>query len=430
MAKEPYKIGLAGLGTVGLGVVRMLEANGATIAQRAGRPVEIKAVSARNRSKDRGVDLSGCDWVDDPKDLAIADVDCVVEVMGGEGDPALSLTHNALKQKKDVVTANKALLAHYGFDLAVLAENNGVSLAYEAAIAGGIPIVKSLREGFAGNLIDSVEGILNGTSNFILSEMRARGEGFKSVLKDAQDKGYAEADPTYDVDGVDAAHKLTLLSALAFGIKPDFERVRIKGIRAITSFDIAFATELGFRIKLLGVARRKNGKIIQVVEPCLIGKDDSLAHIDGALNAVLVKGDFLEESMSVGWGAGQGPTASSIISDIVDLARGEGRPMFGIPAVMLTEAEWLPPGDLTGQFYLRLNVLDQPGVVAEVSSILRDHDISIEAFIQRGRDPGQPVPLVITTHEASQKQIAKACDLMTNIPAVIEPPCLMRIEGA
>ncbi len=426
---NPFRLGIAGLGTVGTGVVKMVQQHGDVLAARAGRRIEITSVSARDASKDRGVDLSSYDWVDNAEDLANSNsIDCVVELIGGSEGLALNLVRNSLSKGKHVITANKALLAHHGSALAGLADDNNVSLAYEAAVAGGIPIIKALREGFAGNDIQAVFGILNGTSNFILTEMRETGRDFADVLKEAQDLGYAEADPSFDVDGDDAGHKLALLAAIAFGTKPDFKSLKMTGIRHITSVDISFATELGYRIKLLGIARRVGDKVMQVLEPCLVPVNSKIGGVEGVFNAVQVEGDFVDQGLLVGRGAGEGPTASSVLSDILDLARGTHIPTFGIPANDLKDPVWIDLGETISSYYLRLNVLDKPGVIAEISAILRDHNVSIESFIQHGRDPEQPVALVMTTHEARQADITSACEAIKTLGCVNDEPCLMRIE--
>ncbi|MCD8571257.1 MAG: homoserine dehydrogenase [Alphaproteobacteria bacterium] len=427
---EPFRIALAGLGTVGTGVIKIVQQNQNLLARRAGRPIEIVSVSARDKNKDRGVDLSPYSWMDNAVQMADSNnVDAVVEMIGGSDGPALALTQTALGRGLHVVTANKAMLAHHGFELAKMAEDNKACLAYEAAVAGGIPIIKSMREGYAANEIQAVYGILNGTCNYILTEMRETGRDFADVLKDAQEKGYAEADPSFDVDGVDAGHKLCILSALAFGTKPDFASLKMTGIRQINKTDIAFAGELGYRIKLLGTARRVAAKVMQVLEPCLVPQSSPLGSVEGVYNAVMVEGDFVKTGISEGRGAGEGPTASAIVADIIDIARGFRVPTFGVPANDLKKADWADINDTVNSYYMRLTVLDQPGVIADVSAILRDHRISIEGFIQRGRDPGQPVPVVITTHETRHGDVLAACDAIEKLEFSVEKPCLMRVEN-
>ena len=423
------RIGIAGLGTVGAGVVKILQAHDADIARRAGKEISITAVHARDAKKDRGVDLSGYAWEKDVAALATrSDVDVVVELIGGDSGAAKNLVEQALKNKKHVVSANKALLAKHGLALAKLAEENGVSLNFEASVAGGIPIIKALREGFAGNRIDGIYGILNGTCNYILTEMRETGRDFSDVLKEAQEKGYAEADPTFDVDGIDAAHKLTILSALAFGVKPDFEAIDITGIRKITARDIEFAKELGCRIKLLGIARDIGGRIAQSLEPCLVPIDAPLGTVEGVFNAVFVEGDFVDRAMLEGRGAGQGPTASAVVADLIDLARGYYLPAFGLPVAQLKGAQWAEAKDIVSGQYINLTVTDQPGVIADVSAILRDFGISIESMIQRGRDPGQPVSVVITTHECSREAIRAASARISALKSVAALPTILRID--
>lgn len=426
---KPLRLGIAGIGTVGAGVVRIIQKHADLLAQRAGRPIEIVCVSAKDKSKDRGVDLSGYAWETDAKAVAKhPDIDVFVELMGGSEGAAREAVTAALEAGKHVVTANKALLAHHGYKLATLAEKNGVSLNYEAAVAGGIPVIKAMREGFAGNQINSVYGILNGTCNYMLTAMRETGQSFDAVLKDAQAKGYAEADPSFDVDGIDAGHKLSILSALAFGIQPDFTSLQIEGIRKISAADIAFAAEFNHRIKLLGVAKRVGDQITQIMAPALVPLENPIGVIEDVYNAVYIGCDAVETPFMSGRGAGQDPTASAVMSDIVDLARGFKLPTFGIPAEKLTKAQWMPLEDTISRYYMRLTVLDQAGVIADVSAILRDLEISIEGLIQRGRDPGQPVTVVITTHEAKHGAMKKACEQIGALKVVVDEPCLIRIE--
>lgn len=425
---QPVRIAIAGLGTVGAGVVKMLQAHGDLIAARAGRPIVITAVSARDKGKKRDVDLSACEWVDNPLDL-VGKADVIVEVMGGAEGPARALVESALKAGKPVVTANKALLAEHGYALAQLSDAHKAPLLFEAAVAGGIPIIKALREGFAGNPIVAVYGILNGTCNYILTEMRETGRAFEDVLKEAQAKGYAEADPSFDVDGIDAAHKLSILTALAFGVKPEFSKMAIEGIRHISPADIVHATELGYRIKLLGMTRQMaDGRIVQRMEPCLVPQDSPIGAVEGVFNAVFVEGDFVRKSLLVGRGAGEGPTASAVLSDLIDLARGAAIPVYGVPAAALKDAAWGGAADITAHFYIHMCVLDKPGILADVAAIVRDHKISVEAVMQRGRDPDQPVSIVITTHEARQSDVEAACRRIAALELMVEKPTVMRIE--
>jgi homoserine dehydrogenase len=428
---RPLSIGIAGLGTVGGGVLTMLRQNAELIAARAGRPIAVTAVSARDRNRDRGVPLSGLRWYEDAVALA-ADpgVDVVVEVMGGSEGPARALVESAIAAGKPVVTANKALLAVHGAALAAAAEKAGVALAFEAAVAGGIPVIKALREGLAGNRIKSVAGILNGTCNYILTVMRERGREFAEVLADAQKLGYAEADPAFDVDGIDAAHKLAILAALAFGRPVDFGAVHVEGIRRISALDIAFAGELGYRIKLLGLARQTDAGIETRVHPCMVPATAPIARVDGVFNAVVAEGDFVGRVMLEGRGAGAGPTASAVVADLIDIARGRATPVWGAAAGALTAAPSVPMEAHVGAYYLRLMVVDRPGVIADVSAVLRDAGISLESMLQRGRSPGEAVPVVLTTHETSEAAMRGAIARIAALGAVLEPPALIRIEAA
>ena len=327
-----------------------------------------------------------------------------------------------------MVTANKAMLAHHGADLARLAETGGVALGYEAAVAGGIPIIKALREGLAANRVERVSGILNGTCNFILTTMRETGREFADVLAEAQALGYAEADPSFDVDGVDAAHKLALLAALAFGGRPRFDAIEIEGIRHVSAIDIAFAEQLGYRIKLLGTARLTPFGLEQRMGPCMVPAHTPIARVEGVFNGVVVEGDQVGAVLLEGRGAGGGPTASAVVADIIDIARGLRTPTFGVPATALADHPIAPISAHEGCFYIRLMVLDQPGVLADVSAVLRDHDVSIESLIQRGRNPGQAVPIVLTSHDTTEAAMRGALGQIAALPSVLEPPRLIRIE--
>ncbi len=425
----PLRVAIAGLGTVGAGTVALLASDPARLALRAGRPIEVRAVSARDRNRDRGVALDGCRWVEDARELALADdVDVVVELIGGADGIALELTTAALRQGKAVVTANKAMLAWHGTELARLADEAGVPLAFEAAVAGGIPIVKSLREGLSGDAVQRVFGILNGTCNYILTVMRETGRDFADVLEEAQKLGYAEADPSFDVDGIDAAHKLALLAAIAFGGKPRFDAIHIEGIRHVSSLDIEFADELGYRIKLLGVARLTPAGLEQRLHPAMVRQDSPIARVDGVFNAVGVLADPVGLVMHEGRGAGAGPTASAVVADLVDIARGIRLPTFGVPSGALVDQPTAPMAAHEGCYYIRLMVLDQPGVLADVAAILRDQHVSIEALIQRARNPNQPVPIVLTSHSTTEAAMTAALKAIEALTTVIEPPRMIRIE--
>lgn len=428
---RPLAVGIAGLGTVGGGVLRVLRDNADLIAARAGRPIAVTAVSARDRTRDRGVPLAGLRWYDDPVSLATdPDLDVVVELIGGSEEPARPLVFAALAAGKSVVTANKALLARHGVALAAETERTGAALAFEAAVAGGIPIIKALREGLAANRIRRVAGILNGTCNFILTAMRERGREFADVLAEAQRLGYAEADPSFDIDGVDAAHKLAILAALAFGRAVNFADVHVEGIRNITSLDIAFATELGYRIKLLGIARRTEAGVESRVHPCLVPQNAPLARVDGVYNAVVAEGDFVGRIMLEGRGAGAGPTASAVVADLIDLARGRAAPVWGAGADALSTAPAVPMSAWSGSYYLRLMVVDRPGVIADVAGALRDSGVSLESMLQHGRAPGEAVPIVLTTHETRENAMHAALASIERLDAVLERPSLIRIEHA
>lgn len=429
---KPFNVGLVGLGTVGVGVVKMLEQNAQVITQRAGRPIKIIAVTASDKSKDRGVDLSSYDWVDDGREMANDDrLDCILEMVGGSEGFAKDVVENALNAGKHVITANKALLAEHGAALSKLAEDNNVTIAYEAAVAGGIPIIKTIREGLAGNQINHVYGILNGTCNYILTEMRETGRDFDDVLKDAQELGYAETDPTFDVDGIDAAHKLVLLGALAFGVKPDFKSLQIEGVRNVTAEDIQYANELGYRIKLLGVAHRDGDKFIQIMSPCLVSKKSAIGNVEGVFNAVMTSGDFVDKTMMEGRGAGEGPTASSIVADVIDLAKGNGAPAFGVPVAHLSDVKWQGPENINGKCYIHINAQDDAGVLADITSCLKDHEISIDSVIQRGHSDDESddiASIVILTHDAKFSDVQNAVKKIQEFKTTINTPMIMRVE--
>ncbi|MDZ7714196.1 MAG: homoserine dehydrogenase [Rhodovibrio sp.] len=428
---ETLRIGIAGLGTVGAGTLHLLNTHYELIAQRCGRPVLVTAVSARDRRKDRGISLEAVRWFDDPVALAgDPEIDVVIELIGGADGVAKEVTETALAGGKHVITANKAMIAHHGTELAHRAEEAGAVLSYEAAVCGGIPVIKSLREGLAANAISAVYGIMNGTSNFILSQMRDTGREFSEVLQEAQKLGYAEADPSFDVDGFDAAHKLAILAALAFNAQVDYANLHVEGIREVTSVDIAFAEELGYRIKLLGIAKRENGKISQRVHPVMVKRHVPIANVEGVNNAVVAEGDFVGSILSEGAGAGAGPTASAVVADLIDIARGIRLPTFAVPASELEAATPAPMAEHEGGYYLRLMCLDRPGVIAGVAAALRDHDISVETLVQRGRGPGgEAVPVVITTHETRESAMRGALAQIEALEAVLEPPRVIRIEA-
>jgi homoserine dehydrogenase len=427
---RPLSVGVAGLGTVGGGLLNLLHANADIVAARAGRPIVVTAVSARDRSRDRGLNLAGLTWHDDPVALAAdADVDVVVELIGGSEGPGRALVEAAIAAGKPVVTANKALMAVHGGELAASAETAGVALAFEAAVAGGIPAIKALREGLAANNITRVAGILNGTCNYILTVMRDQGSDFPDVLADAQRLGYAESDPSFDIDGIDAAHKLAILAALAFGRPVDFNSVHVEGIRAISALDIGFAGELGYRIKLLGIARQTDAGIEARVHPCMVPHTAPIARVDGVFNAVVAEGDFVGRVMLEGRGAGAGPTASAVAADLIDIARGRHTPVWGAHSGALSAAPPVPMSAHVGAYYLRLMVVDRPGVIADITAELRDQGVSLESMIQRGRSAGEAVPVVLVTHETRESAMRSALERISTLAAVMEAPAMIRIEA-
>lgn len=427
---EALKIGIAGLGTVGAGTVRILQEHASILCLSAGRDIQITAVSARDKKADRGVDLGAYKWVDNALDLATdPDVDVVVELIGGSDGIAKDLALAAIANGKHVVTANKAMVAHHGTALAHAAEEAGVSMAFEAAVAGGIPIIKSLREGLAGNKISRVYGILNGTCNYILSAMAADGREFDNVLKECQEKGYAEADPSFDIDGIDAAHKLAILASVAFGCELNFDAVHVEGIRHVSLMDMKFADELGYRIKLLGIASVREDGLEQRVHPCMVPASSPLSHVSGSLNAVVADGDFVETIVLEGPGAGAGPTASAVVADIIDIARGLKVPTFRVPAKDLQPMTPVAMEKHLGEYYVRLMLVDKPGVFADIASALKDHEVSMESVLQRTRDPGEAVPVVMTLHETEEASVLGALKEIAAIEAVVEQPRMIRIEN-
>jgi homoserine dehydrogenase len=432
---EPLRIALAGLGTVGTGVIELLAANRSTIERRAGRPFEIVAVNARDRARDRGVDLSPYAWVDDMQAMAQrGDVDVVLELVGGSDGPALTLARAALDAGKAFVTANKAMIAHHGLALAEQAALRGVPLKFEAAVAGGIPVVKGLREGAAANRIERIYGILNGTCNYILSEMEHTGADFGEMLKAAQEKGYAEADPTFDIEGVDAAHKLAILAAIGFGARVDFANVEATGIGEVRAADITQAGALGYVIRLVGIASLDESadetRLLQRVRPCLVARGHPLAAVTGPTNAVVAEGNFSGQLLFQGAGAGAGPTASAVVADLIDIARGDSGAPFSVPVEQLEQFAPADPGNRMGRDYIRFTVNDRPGVLAEITAAMRDAEVSIESLIQRGRDhAGGEVLVAMVTHEGPERCVTKALDLLNGSPSPTAAPLVMPILG-
>ncbi len=432
---QAFRVGLAGLGTVGAAVFRLLSQKSELLAARTGRPIEVVAVCARDRVRDRGLDLTAVDWYGDPADLArTADIDIFVELMGGEDGPAAAAVEAALTAGRPVVTANKALLAARGVALAKLAEANGATIGYEAAVAGGIPIIKTLREAVVGNNVSRVYGILNGTCNYILTRMEEEGLSFEECLADAQRLGYAEADPTFDIEGHDSAHKLAILAALAFGTEVDTDSIHLEGISSITPADLSAAEELGYRIKLLGVARRTETGIEQRVTPTMVPRVSAMAGIHGVLNAVAVDGDEIGEIMLVGPGAGGSATASAVVGDIVDIARGGVRPLtFGQPAATLAPYRAARMRAHEGGYYIRLSVFDRPGAFAAIARRMAEQSISLESIMQKeGHDrEGSDVRarrVILITHETTEAQIRRALDAIQEDGQIEGRPQMIRIE--
>ena len=436
---SPLRIGILGLGTVGAALFRALQDNHQSIKDRSGRSIIVTAVSARDKSRDRGLKLDTVKWFDDPVALASSDqVDCVVELIGGSDGHAKAAVEAALSSGKHVVTANKALLAKHGTSLVNLAQTNKVALNFEAAVAGGIPIIKTLRESLAGNKVTRVSGILNGTCNYILSRMELEGLTFDACLKDAQRLGYAEADPTFDVGGFDTAHKLSILASLAFGAEIDADAVYVEGIASIAPLDLVMADELGYRIKLLGVAERTPTGIEQRVHPTMVPKHWAIAQVMGVTNAVNVAADIVGELTLVGPGAGGNATASSCLSDLIDIARGIVLPPLGLPSSALAVAERAPMQRHEGGYYIRLAARDRPGAAAGIATRMAEQSISLESIVQkrppasRAADPagksGEPVPVVLITYATSEAAIRRALDAMVADGHIAEEPQLIRIE--
>ena len=428
------RLGIAGLGTVGTGVLDILGAHADLVAQRAGKPVKITAVSARSKGKPRGQhDLSKLEWHDDPVALAKSlNIDVFIELIGGDTGPAKDAVEAAIAAGKHVITANKALLAHHGVGLARGAEAKGVALNFEAAVAGGIPAIKVLREGLAGNAPKRVFGIMNGTCNYILTKMGEEGRSFDDVLKEAQQLGYAEADPTFDVGGFDTAHKLAVLTSLAFGTEVNLPSIKIEGIEKVALADIRNAADLGYKIKLLGVAVAYDSGIEQRVHPTLIKRGSPVSETDDVFNAIVVKGDFVGDLVLEGRGAGAHPTASAVLSDIVDIARGNNRPAFGIPATALKKYKNSSPRAHEGGFYVALDLHDKPGAVAAIATILADAKISIESIVQHGKAdasaPRATAQFILITHDTLEASLQKAMEKIEKDGHVAGPPRVIRIE--
>jgi len=422
---KPVNIGLLGLGTVGGGTVSVLKRNASEITRRAGRDIQIRAASARDLSRARLCDTQGIRLTTDSFDIVNdPDIDIIVELIGGLS-PAKELVLAALENGKHVVTANKALIALHGNEIFAKAREKGLMVAFEAAVAGGIPIIKAIREGLAGNTVEWLAGIINGTCNFILTEMRDKGRDFADVLSEAQTLGYAEADPTFDIEGIDAAHKLTILASIAFGIPLQFDKVYVEGITGITAMDVNYAEALGYRIKLLGIARRAGKGIELRIHPTLIPERRLIANVDGVMNAVLVKGDAVGPTLYYGAGAGAEPTASSVVADIIDVVRTltsdpENRvPHLAFQPGAIADMPILPISEVETAYYLRLSASDQPGVLADVTRILADLGISIEAILQKEPPPGESqLPVILLTHKVREHDMDQAIARIEALPTI------------
>ncbi|WP_127477169.1 homoserine dehydrogenase [Sulfurivermis fontis] len=433
---KPVKVGLLGLGTVGGGTVNVLKRNAEEIARRAGRGIVITHAAARDISKARICDTTGITLTTDPCEVVDnPELDVIVELIGGDG-LAWEMVNRAIDNGKHVVTANKALIAKYGNHIFAKAQQKGVMVAFEAAVAGGIPIIKAIREGLAANRIEWLAGIINGTGNFILTEMRDKGRDFADVLAEAQRLGYAEADPTFDVEGIDAAHKLTILAAIAFGIPLQFDKVYTEGITRITREDVAYAEQLGYRIKHLGVARRTNGGIELRVHPTLIPARRLIANVDGVMNSVLVKGDAVGPTLYYGAGAGAEPTASAVVADLVDVVRtltsdpNNRVPHLAFQPDALHDIPILPMEQVETAYYLRLQAQDKPGVLADVTRILGDLDISIEAVIQKEpSEEDSTVPVILLTRRVREEKMNRAIAQIEALAAISAPVMRMRMES-
>jgi homoserine dehydrogenase len=431
----PIRVGLLGLGTVGAGTIEVLKRNGSEIARRAGREIRITKATARDLSKPRDFDLNGIELVADARQLVSdPNIDIVCELIGGD-TTTKNLVLMAIASGKHVVTANKALLARHGTEIFEAAQKARVMVAFEAAVAGGVPIIKALREGLTANRIEWIAGIINGTSNYILSEMRSRGAAFDSVLKEAQAKGYAEADPTFDIEGIDAAHKLTLLSAIAFGIPVQFDKVYTEGITKLTDKDIKYAEQLGYRIKLLGFTRFAEKGIELRVHPTLIPAKRLIANVEGVMNAILVKGDAVGATLYYGRGAGAEATASAVVADLVDVTRmltadPEHRvPHLAFQPDQLRDTPILPIGEIETAYYLRLSAWDKPGVMADVTRILADLAISIDAILQKEAEEGEDVvDVIIITHRSIEKHVNAAIALIEKLATIAGPVVRIRLE--
>ena len=427
MSATPLRLGLAGLGTVGIGVVKIVQQHADLLALRTGRQIQITAVSARDPQKNRDADLSAYAWETDPVALAKRDdVDVFVEVMGGHEGAARDATEAAIAAGKDVVTANKALLAHYGYELALAAESAGRVIRFEAAVAGGIPVIKSLTEGLAGNQMRRVMGVMNGSCNYILTRMQNEGLSYEAVFEEARQLGYLEADPNLDVGGIDAGHKLSLLASIAFGTKVSFDAVELEGIGKISIDDITLAADMGYRIKLLGVAQMTGRGLEQRMTPCLVPADSPLGQLQGGTNMVVLEGDSVGQIVLRGPGAGMGPTASAVMADVADIARGLRLSTFGQPAASLA-APIAAKSSTPASYYLRMTLLDKPGALAKIATCLGEAGVSIDQMRQYGHQ-GTNAPVLIVTHKATRDDIDHAVSRFAATGVLVGAPVALRIE--
>ncbi|WP_299967278.1 homoserine dehydrogenase [uncultured Roseobacter sp.] len=424
----PLRLGIAGLGTVGIGVVRIIRQQAALLRQRTGRDIVITAVSARDRAKDRGLSLTGYDWEDDAVALATrSDVDVFVELVGGHEGTAKDAVEAAITAGKQVVTANKALLAMHGHVLAEAAEAAGSTLRYEAAVAGGIPVIKTLSEGLAANEVTRVMGVMNGSCNYILTRMESAGLTYEEVFAEADGLGYLEADPQLDVGGIDAAHKLAILSSLAFGTVVDFDGITLEGIERVSIEDIRAAADMGYKIKLLGVAQKTGRGLEQRMQPCLVPDTSPLGQLDGGTNMVVLDGDAVGQIVLRGPGAGEGPTASAVMADVCDIARGVTGPVFGMPVNALTRMP-AAHAELPAPYYLRMSLEDKPGALAKIATVLGEAGVSIDRMRQYGHED-TAAPVLIVTHKTTPDALSTAMDAMAGTGVLSADPVALRIEA-
>ena len=425
---KPLRLGIAGLGTVGVGVIKIIQNKSSLLEARTGKQILISAVTAKSKTKDRGIDLSPYQWERDPASLANReDIDVFIELIGGHEGAAKEAVEIAISKGKNVVTANKALLAHHGHELALKAEENGSILRFEAAVAGGIPVIKSLTEGLAGNSINRIMGVMNGTCNYILTRMESSGLSYEEVFSEANELGYLEADPNLDIGGIDAAHKLSILSSIAFGTEINFNGVELDGIDKITINDIHQAADMGFRIKLLGVSQMTSSGLEQRMSPCLVPTGSPLGQLEGGTNMIVMEGDQVGQIVLRGAGAGEGPTASAVVSDITDIARGISLATFGQPAKTLKKAS-SSKSQTPAPYYLRLLLHDEPGALAKITKILSQFNVSIDRMRQYGHED-ENAPVLIVTHEIKHEDLMTAIQELPNTQVLKAQPLAIRIEA-